>query len=79
MRLIHSLIRRLIHLKARLIGLARAGSWLGRYRARTRFRVEPVDQDGVLLLMPQDPSLAFYYVPLAVVVTVGGAVLGFLQ
>jgi hypothetical protein len=68
---------RLRHLKNRLIALARAGSWLGPYRAKTRYRVEPVEQDGVILLMPKEPSLAFYYVPLAVVFTVGGAVVGF--
>jgi hypothetical protein len=71
------MFKRLRFAKDRLIASARAGAWVGRFRAKARFAAEAVDQDGTLLLMPKEPSLAFIYVPLAVLSFVGGAVAGF--
>lgn len=59
---------------ARFVASARAGSYLGRLRRRARFRAKAVDQDGVLLLMPSEPSLGFVFVPLAVLFSTAGAV-----
>lgn len=59
---------------SRLVASARAGSYLGRLRRRARFRAEAVDQDGVLLLMPTEPSFGFAFVPLAVLFSTAGAV-----
>jgi hypothetical protein len=58
----------------RLVASARAGSYFGRLRRRVRFRAVAVDQDGVLLLMPREPSLGFVFVPLAVLFSTAGAV-----
>ena len=60
----------------RMVASARAGSFLGRFRRGARFAVKPIDQDGVLLLMPREPSLAFTWVPLAILSVAGGALLG---
>jgi len=68
--------RHLLYAGQRFVASARAGSFLGRFRRRARFAARAIDQDGVLLLMPREPSLAFYWVPLAVVFTAGGAILG---
>jgi hypothetical protein len=38
-----------------------------------------VEQDGVLLLMPREPSLAFYYVPLCLVAVGVGVIVGVLS
>ncbi len=65
--------------KDRLIAQARAGSWGAPGRTKIRYTATAIDQDGVLLLMPRDPSLAFYYVPLAIVSAVTGALLGVLS
>jgi hypothetical protein len=70
------MLKRLRFLKDRLIASARAGVWLG-FRAKVRFKAKAVDQDGILLLVPKEPSLAFIYVPLALLFVVGGAVAGF--
>ena len=70
------MLKRLRFLKDRLIASARAGVWLG-FRAKVRFTAKALDQDGTLLLMPKEPSLAFIYVPLALLFVVGGAVAGF--
>ena len=72
--------RRLRFAHERLKASARAGSFLGSsLRRRVRFAARAVDQDGVLLLMPREPSLAFYWVPLAILFTAGGALLGALS
>ncbi len=68
-------LRRLSFLFQRLKASARAGTFLA-LRRRVRFAAHAIDQDGVLLLMPSEPSLAFYWAPLAVLFTVGGALLG---
>ena len=70
-------MRHLRFAKDRLIASARAGSWLGRFRAKARFAASAVDQDGTLLLVPKEPSLAFYYVPCALAAMLGGAGAGF--
>lgn len=70
------MLKRLRFLKDRLIASARAGVWLG-FRAKVRFTAKALDQDGTLLLMPKEPSLAFIYVPLALLFVVVGAVAGF--
>jgi hypothetical protein len=67
--------RRIKFAAERLRASARAGSWFGRWRRSVRFAARGVEQDGVLLLMPREPSLAFYYVPLAILFTAGGAAL----
>lgn len=68
--------RHLLYGAQRLVASARAGSFLGRFRRGVRFAATAIDQDGVLLLMPREPSLAFIWVPLAIVFTAGGALLG---
>lgn len=54
---------------------ARAGCWCGRLRRAARFSVQPIDQDGVLLLMPREPSLGVLYVPLLGLAAAAGAAL----
>jgi len=71
--------RHILYAAQRLTASARAGSFLGRFRRRARFAARAIDQDGVLLLMPREPSLSFYWVPLAILFTTGGAVLGVLS
>jgi hypothetical protein len=66
-------LRRLKFAAERLQASARAGSYLGRFRKRVRFAARGVEQDGVMLLMPKEPSFAFYYVPLAVASVAIGA------
>lgn len=58
----------------RLVASARAGCYLG-LRRGARFAARAVDQDGILLLMPREPSFAFFYVPLLVVAAAAGAAL----
>ncbi len=72
----HNPFRHVSYAIQRLVASARAGSFLGRFRRRARFAARAIDQDGVLLLMPREPSLAFYWVPLALLFTAGGALLG---
>jgi hypothetical protein len=72
--------RHLRFIRDRLIAQARAGSWgAPPGRTKIRYAATAIDQDGVLLLMPKEPSLAFYYVPLAIVATVAGALAGVLS
>ena len=59
---------------ARLVASARAGSYLGRFRRGARFRADAVDQDGVLLLMPREPSLGFVFVPVAALFSAAGMI-----
>jgi hypothetical protein len=73
------LLRHILHAGQRFVASARAGSFVGRFRRRARFAARAIDQDGILLLMPREPSLAFYWVPLAIVFTTGGAMLGLLS
>lgn len=73
------MFKRLRFAKDRLIASARAGAWIGRFRAKARFAAKAVDQDGTLLLMPKEPSLSFIYLPLAVLFFIGGAVAGFVS
>jgi hypothetical protein len=54
---------------------ARAGAYFAGVRRAARFAVRPVDQDGVLLLMPREPSFGFFYVPLVVLSAAAGAAL----
>jgi hypothetical protein len=64
----------------RFVASARAGSFLGRFRKSARFAARGIDQDDVLLLMPREPSLTFYWAywaPLAIAFAAGGAMLGF--
>jgi hypothetical protein len=56
----------------RFTASARAGCYLG-LRRSARFVAKAVDQDGILLLMPREPSFAFYYVPLLVLAAALGA------
>jgi hypothetical protein len=66
--------------KERLIAGARAGSWgPARLRPKIRFNATAIDQDGTLLLMPKEPRLSFYYVPLAAIATIIGAAAGFMS
>jgi hypothetical protein len=65
-----------LYVLQRLIASARAGSFLGCFRRGVRFAARAIDQDGVLLLMPREPSLSFYWVPLAILSVVGGALIG---
>lgn len=58
----------------RFVASARAGCYLG-LRRGARFAVRAVEQDGILLLMPREPSFAFFYVPLLVVAAAAGAAL----
>ena len=53
-------LRHVAYALQRLSASARAGSFLGRFRRRARFAARAIDQDGILLLMPKEPSLAFY-------------------
>ena len=66
--------RRLRFAVERFRASARAGTYFG-WRRAVRFAARALDQDGVLLLMPREPSFAFYYVPLAILFTAGGAAL----
>lgn len=72
-------VRRLRFACQRLKASARAGSFLPLLRRKVRFAARAIDQDGVLLLMPQEPSLAFYYAPLAILFVAAGALLGALS
>lgn len=54
---------------------ARAGCWCGGLRRAARFSVRPIEQDGVLLLMPREPSVSFLYVPLLGLAALTGAAL----
>ena len=76
---ISKLFRRLRHARERLVAQARAGSWTTPFRRTIRLTATAIDQDGILLLMPKEPSLAFYYVPLAALSAVAGAVAGFVS
>jgi broad specificity phosphatase PhoE len=66
-------------LSERLVAALRTTSVLARFRKRVRFMARVIDQDGVLLLMPREPSFGVWYWPLLVASTVGGAVLGALS
>lgn len=59
----------------RLVASARAGTYLGFLRRGARFAAQPVDQDGVLLLMPREPSVGIIYVPLLLLSAAAGAAL----
>ena len=72
-------LRHVLYAAQRLSASARAGSFLWSFRRRVRFVARAIDQDGILLLMPREPSLAFYWVPLAVLLTTGGALIGALS
>ena len=65
--------RRLAFAWARTVASARAGSW--GFRRKARFAARAIDQDGVLLLMPREPSLAFVLVPALFVAAFSGAAL----
>lgn len=62
----------------RFVASGRAGAWCGPFRRGARFAVVPIDQDGVLLLMPREPSFSFVFVPLLLVSCAGGAALAVL-
>lgn len=47
-----------------------------RLRRAVRYAATAIDQDGILLLMPREPSLSFVWLPLAVLFAAGGAALG---
>jgi hypothetical protein len=59
----------------RFVASGRAGAWCGRFRRGARFAVTAIDQDGVLLLMPREPSFSFVFVPLLLISCAGGAAL----
>ncbi len=59
----------------RFVASARAGTYVGFLRRGARFAVRAIDQDGVLLLMPREPSVAIIYVPLLLLSAVAGAAL----
>lgn len=69
------ILRHLRIILERFRASARAGCWCGGLRRAARFSVRPIDQDGVLLLMPREPSLGFVYVPLLALAAVAGAAL----
>jgi hypothetical protein len=54
---------------------ARAGTYFGFLRRGARFAARGVDQDGVMLLMPREPSLTIFYVPLLLFSAACGAAL----
>lgn len=57
----------------RAVASARASSW--GLRRKARFAARAIDQDGVLLLMPREPSLAFVLVPALISAAFSGAAL----
>jgi hypothetical protein len=65
-------LRRICFAWQRLTASARAGCYSG-LRRQASFAARAVDQDGILLLMPREPSFAFYYVPLLVLAAALGA------
>lgn len=67
-------MRRIRFTLQRFAASARAGCY-SRLRRSARFAARAVDQDGILLLMPREPSFAFFYVPLLVLAAVAGAAL----
>ena len=67
--------RYLLYAIDRFRASARAGCWFGGLRRAARVSVRPIDQDGVLLLMPREPSLSFVYVPLLALAAAAGAAL----
>lgn len=69
-----ALLRRIRFAWQRFAASARAGCYSG-LRRSARFAARVVDQDGTLLLMPREPSFAFFYVPLLVLAAAGGAAL----
>lgn len=68
-------LRALRFVGERLVASARAGSYLGRLRRRARFAALAIDQDGILLLMPREPSLGFVFGPLAALSVAAGMLL----
>jgi hypothetical protein len=66
-------LRRLAFAWTRCVASARAGSW--GFRRKVRFGARAIDQDGVLLLMPSEPSLAFVFVPALLIAAFSGAAL----
>jgi hypothetical protein len=67
-------MRRIRFTLQRFAASARAGCYSG-LRRSARFAARAVDQDGILLLMPREPSFAFFYVPLLALAAVAGAAL----
>lgn len=67
-------MRRIRFAWQRFAASARAGCYSG-LRRSARFAARALDQDGILLLMPREPSFAFLYVPLLVLAAVAGAAL----
>lgn len=63
------------HWLQRLQASARAGSYFG-WRQDVVFVVRPVEQNGTILLMPREHSVAFYFVPLAILILILGLALG---
>ena len=68
------MLRRIRFAWQRFAASARAGCYSG-LRRGARFAARAVDQDGILLLMPREPSFAFFYGPLLVLAAAGGAAL----
>jgi hypothetical protein len=69
------ILKRIRFLFERFVASARAGTYLGFLRRKARFAARGIDQDGVLLLMPREPSLSIIYVPLLLMSAAGGAAL----
>lgn len=75
----HRVLERAKFLHQRIVASARAGTWFGKFRRSVRFKADAIEQNGTLLLMPREPSFAFYYIPLCIVFVAGGAILGALS
>lgn len=65
-------LRRIRFAWQRFTASARAGCYCG-LRRRARFAARAVEQDGILLLMPREPSFSFIYVPLLILAAAAGA------
>jgi hypothetical protein len=70
-----NVLRRIRFAFERFKASARAGSYLAGLRRGARFAARGIDQDGVLLLMPREPSFTFVYVPLLLTSAAAGALL----
>lgn len=69
-----TVLRRIRFAWQRLTASARAGCYCG-LRRSARFSARAVEQDGIVLLMPREPSFTFIYVPLLILAATAGAAL----
>jgi len=69
-----TVLRRIRFAWQRFTASARAGCYSG-LRRSARFAARAVEQDGIVLLMPKEPSFTFIYVPLLILAAAIGAAL----